>query len=489
MKKIRATITLIILLGMLLLPAVAVADTGTYEISKQYVTLDVRLDGNVLIEYNITMKVTGGNIPWVTVGLPNSKYTIKDYGGVAKTCKRDDYGSWTGVKMTLDKTYYAGDSFYFSFSALQKGFIYEYGDNQSSIQFTPCWWDNAVTKDLKVKFTLPNEIKEVMTTLEGATFGESYVQWQWSNVPKGQKHTVGFIMDGAPFTSLATSTGSSGDFTVWFFIFISVIIIIGVLGVTFFASHQSSSSTRSHYTSPSISASSYVKKTRHINMTCPNDATKLSKRTISNTTIDFCDTCGGCYFDKGEIESLIKKDITESQFNTNNIKMFTGRKCEVLSKCPRCDGKVEKKEKTIGIKTYRIFVCDDCDGIWLEHETYDALKEARGKQIGEAKTKLASAGTTKTKDDYYDDDWWLFYPYIVFCPRTYRYRAPPSRTARTSSRSSYTSSCACVSCACVASCACACACASSGAAGCAPKNRVDGKLIYNQIKFGKKDDK
>ena len=466
----RVTITFIILLGMLLLPAVAVADTGTYEISKQYVTLDVKLDGNVLIEYNITMKVTGGNIPWVTVGLPNSKYTIKDYGGVATTCKRDDYGSWTGVKMTLAETYYAGDSFDFSFSALQKGFIYEYGDNQSSIQFTPCWWDNAVTKDLKVKFTLPNEIKNITTTSEGAIFGQSYVQWHWSNVPTGQKHTVGFIMDDAPFTSLTPSTGTSSDFGVWFFIFIFAMIIIGAIGITFFAT-KSPSITKNHYTSPSISASSYVKKTRHINMVCPNDGNKLNKRTINKTTIDFCDTCGGCFFDKGEIESLMKKNVTESQFNTNNIKMFTGRKCEVLSKCPRCDGKVEKKEKTMGIKTYRIFVCDDCDGIWLEHETYNALKEARGKQIGEAKTKLDGAGTKKVKDDYYNDDWWLFYPYIVFCPRTYHYNPPPSRTSRTSS-SSYTSSCACVSCACVASCACACACAGSGAAGCSPKNKI-----------------
>lgn len=477
-------ITFIILLGMLLLPSIAVADTGTYEINKQYVTLDVRLDGNVLIEYDITMMVTGGNIPWVTVGLPNSKYTIKDYGGTATTCKRDDYGSWTGVKMTLDKTYYAGDSFDFSFSALQKGFIYEYGDNQSSIQFTPCWWDNAVTKDLKVKFTLPNEIKEVITTLDGATFGESYIQWQWSNVGKGQKYTVGFIADAAPFTVLSPSKESASDSNMWFFILIFAIIIILMMGVIFFAiySQSPSSSTRSQYKSPSISASSYEKKTRHINMVCPNDSGKLDKRTVNNTTIDFCDTCGGCYFDKGEIESLMKKDVNESQFNTSNIKMFTGRKCETIPKCPRCDGKVEKKEKTIDSKTYRIFVCDDCDGIWLEHETYDALKEVRGKQIEKAKLKLDKANTTtKTKNDYYDNDWWLFYPYIIFCPRAYHYRSPPSRSRASSS--SYTSSCACVSCACVASCACACACAGGGAAGCAPKNKIC------QINFEKEGEK
>jgi len=476
MKMKVSTITLI-LLGMLLLPAIAVADTGTYEISKQYVTLDVRLDGNVLIEYNITMEVTSSNIPWVTVGLPTSQYTINDYGGVATTCKRDDYGSWTGVKMTLDKTYYAGDSFDFSFSALQKAFIYKYGNNQSSIQFTPCWWDHSITKDLKVTFILPNEIKNVTTTSEGATFTQSRIQWQWSNVPSGQKYTIGFIMDSAPFTSLTSSTGSSSDSAVWLFIFILTITIIGVIAIILFT-QSSSSNARSHYTPPSISASGYEKKTRHISMTCPNDSSKLNKRTINNTTIDFCDTCGGCFFDKGEIESLMKKDVTESQCNTNNIKMFTGRKCEVLPKCPRCDGKVEKKEKTIDAKTYRIFVCSDCGGIWLEHETYSALKSVRHNQIEKAKAKLDKSPTTKkSKSDYYDNDWWLFYPYIVFCPRTYRYSPPPS----TSHSSSYTSSCACVSCACVASCACACACAGGGAAGCSPKNKI------SQISFkGKK---
>jgi hypothetical protein len=60
------------------------ADTGTYIIEKQTTDLTVQTDRNVVIEYYMKWKVTGGNIPWVTLGLPNSDYQIESYGGNAQ---------------------------------------------------------------------------------------------------------------------------------------------------------------------------------------------------------------------------------------------------------------------------------------------------------------------------------------------------------------------------------------------------------------------
>lgn len=468
MKKI---IVIILLLGMLM-PTV-LADTGTYEVDKEYVDLVITQNNtNVKIKYQITMSVTSGNIPWVTVGLPNSKYTIKDYGGAAKNCKRDNYGSWTGVKITLDKTYYSGDSFSFWFEVTQKGFIYYYEkENKSSIQFTPCWWDNAITEDLKVVFQLPPQIREVVTTAQGAKFGESTVTWQWLDVPKGTKHKVGMLMPLEAFSSLGKAKDSNID---TFIILIVVIFCIMMFGAFAFLISNSSSSSRSSsrkpYTSPRISASGTEKKIRHINLKCPKDETALSKRTVKSTTLDFCETCGGVYLDKGEIEELIESDVNEKDFNTSNIETFKVQPGMKL-KCPRCEGKFKRHVRTLKGQKYSIYHCEDCKGLWINHGQYQPIKDKRKEQIEIVKAKIEKAGgkDKMKREDYYDDNWWFFYP-ILFVHRPYIRPSPPARVHKSSS-SSY-SSCACVSCACVASCACACACAGGGAAGCAPKNKI-----------------
>ena len=104
------------------------ADTGTYTVSSQNVDLWVQTDGNVIIRYEIAMLVHTGNIPWVTVGLPTSDFDVNSYGGAALTVAPENSGSWSGVYVTLDKTYYANERFEFSFEVLQKEFIYKYNN-------------------------------------------------------------------------------------------------------------------------------------------------------------------------------------------------------------------------------------------------------------------------------------------------------------------------------------------------------------------------
>jgi Zn-finger nucleic acid-binding protein len=123
-------------------------------------------------------------------------------------------------------------------------------------------------------------------------------------------------------------------------------------------------------------------------------------------------------------------------------------------------------------KDYRIYVCKDCRGIWMNKNIYQAIKDKRVEQDATQQEKLRLAGDTKTaqKKAYYEPSWWWFYPFI-FYPRRYQKELAPAAPI-------VQHSCACVSCACVASCACACACAGGGAAGCAPKDTV-----YPQISF------
>jgi len=476
MKKV-----LFMMLFLIVISGIASADTGTYIIKEQFVDLDIHSDSNVRIKYEIEMEVTGGNIPWVTVGLPNKNFDIKSSGGAVNKISSDNSYGWTGVRIDLDKTYYDNDVFQFNFEVIQKRFIYKYEENNASIQFIPCWWDNAVIESLRVTMTIPETIHDgdvfysdkspVPTSFVGRT-----IIWEENNLAKGAKRTYEIVMPADAFTNLQSSSSGGGDMFPLFLLLFVVIIFIIIGGALIMHSARSSSSSsysKKSYSSPTISTSGYKRRVRHINMDCPNDRTRLHKRTIKGTTIDFCEKCGGIYFDRGEIESLIKDDVNEDKFNINNIEDFSPDHIDV-TKCIRCDSKMKTITKLINGNIISIFICEDCDGLWLNKGTYQKIKDERTKQQKLQQKKFASStSSSRVRDDYYDTSWWLFYPYI-FIPRPYRYISPRKPTSTTSRSSSHSS---CVSCACVVSCAACCACAGGGAAGCSPKNK------YPQITF------
>lgn len=473
----------LIVILLLMIAGIASADTGTYIIKEQIVNLDIQKDGNVRITYDIEMEVTGGNIPWVTVGLPNKNFDIKSSGGAVNKIKSQSGGGWHGVRIDLDKTYYSNDIFQFNFDVIQKGFIYKLDENNASVQFTPCWWDNANIEHLQVSMIIPDNIPDggvrySSNTPDPSSYVGRTIIWEENNLAKGAQRTYEIVMPADAFTNLqSSSSGDGSGFPIFLLLFIVIIFIIiaGVLVMHSASSSSSSSYSKRSYTSPTISTSGYKRRVRHINMDCPNDRTRLNKRTIKGTTIDFCDKCGGIYFDRGEIESLIKDDVNEDEFNINKMQDFSSDHIDII-KCIRCDSKIKKITKTVDSDQLSIFVCEDCDGLWLNKGSYQKIKDERIKQQKLQQKKFTiSTSSSRVRNDYYGTSWWIFYPYI-FIPRPYRYIPPRKSTSSTTSRSS-SSSCACVSCACVVSCAACCACAGGGAAGCAPKNK------YPQITF------
>ena len=183
------------------------ADTGTYTVTSQDVDLWVQTDGNVIIRYEIGMLVQSGNIPWVTVGLPTSNFEVRSSGGNAASVIPQNSGSWSGVYVTLDKTYYANERFVFSFEVLQKEFIYKYKDQQASLLFTPCWWDNAVVEQMNVTIHLPPEIQSVTTTSQPTFFMNSSIVWKWTNIPAGEKKSAGVLMPLSAFSHVGSGPG------------------------------------------------------------------------------------------------------------------------------------------------------------------------------------------------------------------------------------------------------------------------------------------
>ncbi len=435
------------------------ADTGTYTVTTQVAELTVQTTGDVLIHYDIGMRVDSGDIPWVTVGLPSSTFDVQGWAGNVTAVTAANSGSWSGVRATLGRSYLAGESFLFSFDVVQREFVYKYNDQQASVSFTPCWWDNAYVENMSVIINIPEGISQVVTTSQPTRFNESSVVWEWSHVPPGTRESTGVLMPLSAFSHVGAGSGFSfslPDYSqiVGYGLPILIFIVV-IVGVVF-------RGRRDPYQEPQVNFGGLRSLFRHINLDCPNDGSRLQRRTVSGVTIDVCDQCGGGFFDRGEIESLMEAGMDESSFSS--MPTPTSFSATTTNVCPRCSGSIRKVSKSTGSKDVDIYACQSCGGVWLNKGMYQIIKEKRRDQQrlqDDELTALQGKSEAQKQKAVHEPTWWWFYPYILY-PHMYRsYYAPP-----------VVHTCACVSCACVSSCACACACAGGGAAGCAPKTSL-----------------
>jgi Zn-finger nucleic acid-binding protein len=510
MKVDRILSLMLIMAVILAVVSSALADTGTYHIVNQDVLVVVQDDGSAVISYNVTMAVDSGNIPWSTVGLPNSNYEILSWDGASASCRRNDGYGWTGARCDLDKTYMPGETFTYGLTARSLAMVYP-SAGRAEFAFKPMWWDNAVTDKETVTIVVPKNVTNVTTILEGATFASGGIMtWTFNDIPPGAYKQAGFVTPdvaafgaveqprtapegGSPSVDTSQQDGTVGTSFGGSWIldhFGTVIIIAGALFLILFFISMASG-IKKDYDSPSLSFSGSSEKKRKLNMVCPNDGFILKKDSVKGTTIDVCEKCGGIYFDVGEIEKLVEAGVAEKDIQTQFFGRTIAKNAAIKApaECMRCGEEVEKVTKTQTGTTATIYCCTECDGIWANNGTYQTIKDKRMEQ--------EKANLTSPK---YDPDrhasgnswlmyYWFFYPHVRCtgdCSRQQVHSvaaiAAHSSSGGGSSGSSYTpSSCvsSCVSCACVASCACACACAGGGAAGCAPKDKIGSK--YPQI--------
>jgi hypothetical protein len=132
------------------------ADTGTYKISEYTTTLEPQSSGAVKITYRQKWQVLSGNIPWITVGLPNTNFTVVDWGGDASRVYPENSSGFTGVKIDLDRTYYTGDIFEVSFTITQNNLLEKLSTEKKwRIMYVPGWYDRAVIDKLTVILDSP----------------------------------------------------------------------------------------------------------------------------------------------------------------------------------------------------------------------------------------------------------------------------------------------------------------------------------------------
>jgi hypothetical protein len=235
--RLSAGIFALVLLLAAVIPALA--DTGTYRILDYTVSLEPQSSGWVSISCEQEWKVLSGNIPWITVGLPNAHFSVEDFNGAASKVYADNSSSWQGVRVDLDRTYLPGETFKIKFTVLQGNLLERLSDEDKwRIDYTPGWYDHATIDRLQVKLLSPVDLASYSSLSPSpASTADKTITWERANITPGVKYTIRVeCFDGGFLTATAETVEPSGGGTnpwmmvagvgsVFFIIFLIIIAV------------------------------------------------------------------------------------------------------------------------------------------------------------------------------------------------------------------------------------------------------------------------
>jgi Zn-finger nucleic acid-binding protein len=112
-------------------------------------------------------------------------------------------------------------------------------------------------------------------------------------------------------------------------------------------------------------------------MNCPRCTVELKNKTILDfkyfLNIDYCESCGGIWLDKGEMERL-EKTIEPTFYE---IRKIPSQKVQYQPvKCPSCSN-TEPLHKLQHWRDNHVIIdfCNQCKGIWLDTGEIEAIRE------------------------------------------------------------------------------------------------------------------
>ncbi len=220
----------ILVLAVLLLAATPVfADTGTYKINNYVVTMEPQNDGRVLITVEQQWQVLSGDIPWVTVGLPNQNFEVKDFNGDVSKVSADNGGGFYGVRVDLNNDFQPGQTFNIKFTVLQ-GHILQRNTQQGtwSVQYTPGWYDQAPVAHLQVNFISPVSYQTYNSISPTPAVNGNILTWERNNINPGGRVDISVeSTDGSFLTANEPKTGGGLSTTFW--VVIGIIVVVGLL--------------------------------------------------------------------------------------------------------------------------------------------------------------------------------------------------------------------------------------------------------------------
>ncbi|SYZ73425.1 conserved exported hypothetical protein [Candidatus Zixiibacteriota bacterium] len=168
---------------------ISARDTGTYEILDYRVTLTPSSNGTVRIEYYQKWKVTGGHIPWITVGTSGGDFRIERFGGAATQVSNASQGSWSGVRLDLNQDYREGETFEIDFTLAQNKLFYADKDNYK-LDFTPGWYDRAAIDTLDVTVVFFADINTVTAEPKPTNLAGNAMSWRKTDLSRGKKLSI-----------------------------------------------------------------------------------------------------------------------------------------------------------------------------------------------------------------------------------------------------------------------------------------------------------
>jgi len=232
LRRLSPGIFVVAFLLLVVMPAHA-ADTGTYQISDYVITLEPQNDGQVRITVEQQWQVLSGDIPWVTVGLPNKNFSIENYNGAASEVTPGNDGGFTGVRIDLDKDYQLGQSFDIQFTVLQRNLLERLTEDKKwRISYTPGWYDRASIDHLQINMVSPVDYQTYSSVSPmPSSVNNNVVTWERSGLSPGSQFNIsvesmdgGFLLESVP-----TGSTQGGGLGTSFYIIIAVILVVGFL--------------------------------------------------------------------------------------------------------------------------------------------------------------------------------------------------------------------------------------------------------------------
>lgn len=231
MRNMTFVLALTVLLGMAGRPLAG--DTGTYRILSYKVGLTPKSDGTVTIDYYQKWFVTGGHIPWITVGTPNSNFTIDGTNGAVAGIASASGGGWSGVRIDLDRDYTHGQTFEVGFSIVQRNLFYA-SEGNYRLDFTPGWYDRAITDTLLVSVKFFARLETVTAEPQPTSVSGEELKWEEYGLAAGERFAIrvsfpaGLFPGGIEKKNLkgGAGRGSSGSAGFVVFVFVAVIVVL-----------------------------------------------------------------------------------------------------------------------------------------------------------------------------------------------------------------------------------------------------------------------
>ncbi|MBN1695601.1 zf-TFIIB domain-containing protein [candidate division WOR-3 bacterium] len=112
---------------------------------------------------------------------------------------------------------------------------------------------------------------------------------------------------------------------------------------------------------------------------CPVCNKNLKTITYENQEVDFCQTCGGVWFDKGElmgvVDGLLSKDLVDSESveEAYRKKAVSSKDIDIFQRCcPRCKVRLEVFNFSYDSNVF-LDRCPSCLGIWADKDEWVAI--------------------------------------------------------------------------------------------------------------------